>query len=399
MTRRHNPAAALVAVLGLLAAMLWALAAPPAPAHAAARVTIANELGDAKADTTYSTEITVSGSGFQSVQGAFGGVYLFFGTVGDGWRPSKGGTSGKDFRYVPDTETQDNAGFQRFVAFPGSSTQSEAHTTMTADGAWTVTMTVPGPTFQTVGRSGGTETIDCRTVTCGVITVGAHGVTNANNETFTPVAFGEVFTATPEPTAPPADGEQGSDEETGEGGQGEGTEVSDDETPAGVPTEPTLDVDRATAVVGRVMTFTAQGFTPGEQVVGSLGAGLAAVGPLVAGAQGEVAGVLQLPPDLKAGTHTLSLTSAATSVRAEVTFQVAAAPASPAPPVEEPAQGIVGWPWEWIGLGLAALVLAVVVDVGAVTAVRERRARRARATASVPVTQEPAPLTPVGAAR
>lgn len=370
MTRRATWPAAL-AVLGL--AIVGSLATPVAPAVAAARVSIANEFGEAKADTTFSTTITVSGSGFQAVSGAMGGVYLFFGTVDSGWRPSKGGRSGVDFRYVPDSETQDNAGFQRFVAFPGSSTAKEAHTTMSADGSWTVTMTVPGPSFQTTGRSGGTETIDCRKVTCGVITVGAHGVLNANNETFTPVTFADIYGEPPSTGAP----EDGSGDEADEEALAEGAEGADDgETEAEVLAEPVVDVDRATAVVGRVMTFTAQGFTPGEQVVGSLGAGLAALGPLVAGAQGEIAGVLQLPADLKAGTHTFALTSAASGARAEVSFQVAAAPAAPAAtpaPLEEQASTA----WEWVLLGAAALVLVVVILVGLVTARREKRARRA----------------------
>lgn len=380
MTRRS-----LAAVLPLTV-LLAALGGGPAAAEA--RVTVANEFGEATADTTYSTTLTVSGSGFQAVQGAMGGVYVFFGTVDGGWRPSKGGRSGVDFRYVPDSETQDNQGFQRFVAFPGSSTQAEAHTTMGADGSWTVTMTVPGPTFQTTGRSGGVETVDCRKVTCGVITVGAHGVVNGNNETFTPVTFAEVYGS---------DGGAGAKDDDGAAAAGqddaaaEGEAAGDEDAEEAEPLEPVVDVDRATAVVGRVMTFTAQGFTPGEQLVGSLGAGLAAVGPLVAGTQGEVAGVLQLPADLKAGTHTFTLTSAATGTRAEVTFQVAAAPAAPAPLPAAEQQG--GPSWEWIALGVAALVLLGVIVVGLVTARRERRARRSgrRAPQAAPAVEAPAP--------
>ncbi len=68
-----------------------------APAEAAARVTVVNELGSAQVDTTYSTPITVSGTGFQSVQGGFGGIYVFFGWVDDpaggSWAPSRGAPS------------------------------------------------------------------------------------------------------------------------------------------------------------------------------------------------------------------------------------------------------------------------------------------------------------------
>lgn len=375
MTRTRRRPTALLTLAALLGGLAWTAAAPAEPAYAAARVSIANEQGNAQADTTYSTQITVTGSGFQSVPGAFGGVYVAFGTVGSGWQPSKGGVSGVDFRYVPDSESQDNAGFQRYVAFPGSSTAGEAHATMSDSGGWSVTLTVPGPTFETSGRSGGTETVDCRRVTCGVITFGAHGVINANNETFTPVEFTDVFGE-----GGAGGAEQGEDEGAAD------DEATDDEAAgtteeAQQAAEPVLEVDRTTAVVGRVMTFTAQGFVPGEQVVGSLGAGLAAVGPLVAGAQGEVAGVLQLPADLRAGTHVLALTGAASATRVEEQLQVAAAPAALASTTSSAAATaagsaeVTGPAWEWVALGVAALVLFVVIGIGIVTAVRERRAR------------------------
>ena len=118
MTRSSRRPVAFLALAALLG-ITWTVASPSEPAHAEARVTITNEFGKSEADTRYSTEITVAASGFQAVSGAFGGVYVAFGTVGSGWRPSKGGVSGVDFRYVPDSESQDNAGFQRYVAVPG----------------------------------------------------------------------------------------------------------------------------------------------------------------------------------------------------------------------------------------------------------------------------------------
>lgn len=360
MTRTRT----LVLLTAVLGALAWTAAAPAEPALAAARVTVANADGRAEADPDHATQVTVTGTGFQAVPGAFGGVYVAFGTVEPGWQPSKGGVSGVDFRYVPDSESADNAGFQRFVAFPGSSTSREAHTTMSESGEWTVTMTVPGATFETTGRSGGTETVDCRRVTCGVITFGGHGVVNANNETFTPVSF----------TA-------------GSGSEDEKTPAADDATsPEGeearaVVVEPEIEVDPATAVVGRVLTFTARGFEPGEQLVGSLGAGLAAVGPLVAGAHGEVAGALQLPGDLRAGGHQLALTGAASGLRATALLEVAAAPAPPVLPAaavadaEALAEGIG---WEWLVLGVATLVLLGVVAMGVLTARRGRGRPSAR---------------------
>ncbi len=400
MSRRLIRSTALVALVAMLATTLWVVLGPVGDAQAASRVTVENEFGKGEADTSYSTEITVSGSGFQSIQGAFGGVYVFFGTVGDGWQPSKGGQSGVDFRYVPDAETQNNAGFQRFVAFPGSSTADEAHATMSDSGGWTVTMTVPGPTFQTTGRSGGTETVDCRTTRCGIITIGAHGVKNPQNETFTPVAFADIYSGGSGPTDPP-----GGDEPGGEtpGAEEPATDEAGTEGPdVAAPAEPTLDVDRATAVVGRVLTYTARGLVPGEQLTVSLGAGLAAAGPLVAGAHGEVAGVLQLPADLRAGTHSLVLTAAASGTRVEVEFQVAAAPAPPVAPSEPDDEVAGGIALEWILLGIAALALIVVVIVGLVTARRERRARHAAAdqapSSPGPDEVSPAPVASAGPA-
>lgn len=176
----------------VLAAGLIALAASPASADA--RVSVTSDLGSAVVSLASPTTISVNGTGFQSIHGGFGGIYVFFGWVDDpgggSWRPSQGGQTGVDYLYVPDSEAKDNAGYQRFVTFPGSGTAAAANGgEVAADGSWDLTMVVPGPTFQAVDRDGGTRTVDCREVTCGVITIGAHGVANANNETFTPVDF------------------------------------------------------------------------------------------------------------------------------------------------------------------------------------------------------------------
>lgn len=114
---------------------------------------------------------------------------MLFGWVdnpsGSSWRPSAGGVVGANYGYVPDSEAKDNAGFQRFVAFPGSDTASAAHAVMGADGSWAVDMVIPGARFQAKDRSGNTTEVDCLQRSCGIITIGAHGVKNANNETFT----------------------------------------------------------------------------------------------------------------------------------------------------------------------------------------------------------------------
>lgn len=163
-----------------------AVLVPAPPATAAARVTVS----PATADPDYASELRLHGAGFQSVKNGFGGVYVLFGTVSGTWRPSRGGTSGEDYVYVQDSETKDNHGYQRFVAFPGDPTAYAANGgTVKADGTWDATLVVPGAVFPAKGRDGTIRQVDCRKVQCGVITIGAHGVANPDNETFTPVRF------------------------------------------------------------------------------------------------------------------------------------------------------------------------------------------------------------------
>ena len=73
MTRR------LLAV-ALLAGGLAVLTPTPA-ATAAARISVTNDRGTTAADLEYRTKLTITGRGFQSVKGGFGGVYLMFGWV------------------------------------------------------------------------------------------------------------------------------------------------------------------------------------------------------------------------------------------------------------------------------------------------------------------------------
>lgn len=136
------------------------------------------------------TTLTLEGSGFQSVAGGFGGIYILFGSVtGDAWAPSQGGGFGTTYFYQPDTQDANNAGMQGFVAFPGSSTEGDAGGVMTDDGSWSTELIVSGPVFTVTDADGAERELDCRVETCGVITLGAHGVVNASNETFTPVSF------------------------------------------------------------------------------------------------------------------------------------------------------------------------------------------------------------------
>ncbi len=200
MTRSSSPSprrlirgiASAVATAGLV---LGSFATATVPAYAAGTVSISG--GDALAVEGEST-LQLSGSGFQSVQGGFGGIYVLFGWVDDAgggsWSPSNGGVTGEDYRYVFDDE-QNPVGYQLFVTFPGSSTAYAANGgEIAADGTWSATLKVPGAVFETVDRQQNPATVDCTQVTCGVITIGAHGVKNANNESFTPVTFASAAT-------------------------------------------------------------------------------------------------------------------------------------------------------------------------------------------------------------
>lgn len=336
MTRTRPSLVRILACAALVCTAVVAIGA--APAHADSRVSVTNDRGGDQADLTYRTELTVRGSGFQVVQGGFGGVYVMFGWVkdprGGSWKPSRGGLTGQDYRYIPDAEdAADNQGYLRYVAFPGSSTATEAADVLSPSGGFSLRLTVPGPVFQSVDRDGQVAEVDCREVTCGIITIGAHGVKSPANETFTPVTFGTVYDTAPqtdphepdraaEPSEAPVDPAQETQD-----GSAEAPGVTDEpgKTGPGTPSgKAGLTVDRATAVQGRALAFSARGFTPGEQVTAVLDDGVAGLGPLTAGASGEVAGVLQLPPDLTVGTHELRITGAASGTEVSELFPVAA---------------------------------------------------------------------------
>ena len=355
--------AAFVAVLLAAAALTVASAAP---AHAAARLSVSSSLGGAVASTSGTTTFTVSGSGFQALEGGFGGVYIGFGWVnGSNWGPSKGGSTGTSYDYVPDDQSRNNQGYQTFVAFPGSETAGEAQGQMSKDGSFRVQMTVPGPEFTGAGG----KRIDCLTMTCGFFTWGAHGVRNGANETFTPVTFqggaapaGEqAAEAFAEPGTPAAAGRATSGRAAQAGRAGSRTPVAapaqalgaqasavdpaapatdgrapaeggGDAPSADGPVDATggttvsgaavIEVDRKSARPGGAMGFAAAGFWPGEQVYVVLGEGDAAVGPVIAGVDGEVAGVIVVPADLEAGTHEIRAAGAGSGLEAVERFPV-----------------------------------------------------------------------------
>lgn len=363
MTLRKRFAATLAAAALMVGAGAVGAGDLPA-AYAASSVTVTNADGVAAADPDYATEVTVSGTGFQSIPKGFGGVYVLFGWVSDGgWKPSAGGLVGTDFRYVPDSEALDNQGFMRFVAFPGSDTESTAHAVMSADGSWSVSMVVPGASFESQDRSGNTSSINCREVTCGIITFGAHGVKNANNETFTPITFSA-------PAAGATGGGAG-------GGAAGGEQAGSEETPQAAAGDVRVGLAHSTVQAGASIVFTGQGFAPGEQVVAALDDGVTAIGPLIAGSRGEVAGALPVPRDARGGTHLVSLTGAASGAiaQSEVAIESDAA--------VTPVSGDSGQAPQWTVLVLlAAIVIALILVVAsAISSLRRARARRKAAQA------------------
>jgi len=287
-------------VLAVIAPLLWLAA----PAGAAARVRIANADGDAVIDATYATTLTLSGSGFQSIKGGHGGIYVLFGTVSGSWRPSAHGSGTK--LTVPDAQSKNNAGYAKFIAFPGSDTASSANGgTISANGSWSTRLTVPGAVFSTYDGQGKVVEVDCRKVTCGVITIGAHGVANARNESFTPVRVGNLYPSGSSTTTTTAETTGSATTPSKQAAQ------TAPAAPAGAAPAATgpaaLEVDRASARPGRVLAFSATGLVPGSQVSATFADGRAGAGPLTVGSNGQLAGLLTLPAGLNSGTYELRL--------------------------------------------------------------------------------------------
>lgn len=440
---RSRSASAVTLVLALVAAVTVSLVAAvtaPTPASAAARISISSPLGGVTVSADGPTPITVTGTGFQSVQGGFGGIYVFFGWVdGSGtWRPSQGGRTGADYLYVPDTEAKDNAGYQRFVTYPGSSTSDAANGgEVSADGRFSFDMVIPGPRFAAQDRNQNVQEVDCLQVTCGIITIGAHGVVNGSNETFTPVEFaspsggsaggsgtsagssdagqqqsqasdatgGSQAAAAPQgaaapnpqpaPVAPvaPATGVGGAQDGAGAGddtaaaagdGGEEATGTEDDEGSTAAAAAPaTLGLDQSTIVAGRVLAFTGQGFAPGEQVMATLGGGHAVVGPLTAGEYGEVVGTFALDPELRAGTYVIRLSGAASGQNPQVDLTVVEDPAAlgAAGSDQTSAQDPV-WPWAFVIVVVLGSLLLLIILISLITTLRRRRAAKKAAAAA-----------------
>lgn len=389
-------------VVALLGASLLSIVSP-APANAAARLSASSSLGGATASASGATTFTVSGSGYQAIDGGFGGIYVAFGWVnGSNWGPSNGGSTGRTYDYMPDDQSKNNKGYQAFVAFPGSSTGGEAQATMSSSGSFQLSLTVPGPKFTGAGG----KRIDCLTMTCGFFTFGAHGVRNGTNETFTPVTFqaaatpaaadepaaaaaspaesgnaaarpsgtaagrqptgGRAAAARPHAAAPATSGEPAAGQDAGAAGGdavAESGESGDASAPAATSsvggttstTAALIEVDRKTAKAGGAMAFAAAGFWPGEQVYVVFDDGTAALGPVGAGIDGEIAGIIPLPSDLEAGTYEIRAAGAASALEAMEKFPIRVDIAN-----TSASTGLKG-SLSWIFLSIAALGLLAAV--------------------------------------
>ncbi|PXY21809.1 hypothetical protein BAY59_30750 [Prauserella coralliicola] len=344
-----------------LATLLAAFTAPLTGTASAQGASVS--VSPSTADPDYATIVQLRGTGFQSVHGGHGGVYVLFGWVSNpagGWQPSQGGAAGSTYRYVQDTESRDNNGFQRYLAFPGSDTGSSANGVVNPDGTWQAQLVIPGARFQAVDRSGNTTQVDCTRVQCGVITIGAHGVVNPANETFTPVRFAvprqEPAAAPPSRQAPPA-------------------------TTTTTAPAPTPSVETATTQVraGDRIEVTGTGFTPGENVGVTLHSDPVTLPPARAGDDGRFTYTATIPEHVTEGTHRLVFTGERSTVETSVELSVrAAARTSPSsPPAEPPAQAQVQGE-KGSALLVALLVGGAVLLVVAVVAVVLRLRRRTR---------------------
>ena len=133
--------------------------------------------------------VTLRGTGFPTLgaDGAnFGGLYVLFGWVdpaaGANWGPGSGGVSGRTFTYSQDIEPQGT--YQSMVSYPGNTTVP-GFPTLAADGSFEMELPILASRFES--QQG--MDVDCYTMQCGVLLIGAHGKTNAQGEIFVPVYF------------------------------------------------------------------------------------------------------------------------------------------------------------------------------------------------------------------
>lgn len=154
------------------------------------------------------TSVTVNATGYlvpphNCGSNVFGGVYVFFGWVAPGgqWGPSwrnssnANGQFGVSYSYPGEGgggETRDDgSGVVRLVSFTaGGTSGSETPFHMDGAGNWSTTISVRGALYSwTDVSTGARNTVDCRTVQCGILTIGAHGKNSRTNELFAPISF------------------------------------------------------------------------------------------------------------------------------------------------------------------------------------------------------------------
>ncbi|MBN6039572.1 hypothetical protein [Amycolatopsis sp. 195334CR] len=343
------------ACLAVAAALL-----SPLPAQAAGATV---SVSPGSADPDYATVLTLRGTGFQSIPQGHGGIYVVFGWVsnpGGGWQPSQGGSTGETYRYVQDSEAKDNNGFQRFVSFPGSDTATSANGgVVAADGTWSTQLVVPGARFKTVDRAGGVVDVDCTKVQCGVITVGAHGVVNTSNETFTPVNFAVPHQQqAPPPSAPPPSAPP--------------TQAA---PPSAAPA-PVVKAARTELVAGESVVVQGSGFTAGEDVAVVLHSDPVTLPPVKADANGAFSYTAVLPAQLPEGAHRLVFTGARSTVEsaAELTVRAAAPPIVVTTEASVPVAQEDGGDRGWIPVLVTGAVLLIVAGTAILLVLRKRAA-------------------------
>lgn len=237
VTRRHRPTRWLAALAVLAAAVPTLLATTAMPASAAGTVTLSKS-----ADLTDAETITVSGSGFDSTRG----IYVMF-CQQTSERPAGA----------------DCSGAQQWI--------SDSDLAQGADG--TVRWSGPGSFSVSLSVSQTWGTVDCKAVTCGVVTRNDHmdrGLTD--QDTFTPVSFADeqteptvtsTTTTTTTTTTAPTDGTTTTSTTTEPGG-GDGDD-------AGAPLETRNDtritLSKSTDLAGgEVITVSGTGFAPEQGI-------------------------------------------------------------------------------------------------------------------------------------
>lgn len=192
-------------------------------------------------DPAKATTLNVSGSGFDAQANGGVGIYLAFGAKASDYATNAGGFLIAKWVHL-------------------GATVSSGQAPMTADGAFTTTL--PGITAKYTDGSG--KVVNCLVTQCYVVTIGAHGMVNGSQETFTPVNF------------------------VG------GSIVDDGSTPAD-----TAKVDSAEVKLGGSQTVTASGFTDGETVRATLHSDPYDLGTVVAAGGNELD--VQLPGGHRTG--------------------------------------------------------------------------------------------------